>query len=125
MRRYQRIRKNIQKLISVNPTYITVTRKTGVTDGAGGYTYSTTELNPIKVRLHGRKVMTVVSNDGGKFDSIRAKLMCDWCANLKRYNQLNEDTFLIGTDKYRVLDLKEFWEDGFTVSKEAEVEIID
>jgi len=125
MRLYQRVRKNIQKLIDVNPAYITVTRKAGIDDGAGGYVFTETTLASIKVRLFNRSVMTISSTDGGKLDITKAKLMCDWCANLRRYTSTNEDTFVLNGEKFRVLDVKDYRVDNFTVKKEAEVELID
>lgn len=42
----------IEDLIGLDPSTITVTRHTRAGDGAGGYTYTTADLDPVVVRIY-------------------------------------------------------------------------
>jgi len=109
-------------IINQNPTSITITRKAKVSDGAGGWTSSTSNLAAQTIRIYSKRVRTLVIEEGG-YHSIRVtRAIAKYDANILKYSSSNEDTFSFGGKTWRVFDVIDRYAKGSILFKELELE---
>ena len=116
------IRNQQTNIINQNPASITITRKAKVSDGAGGWTSSTSNLAAQTIRIYLKRVRTLVVEEGG-YHSVRVtKAIAKYDANILKYSSTNEDTFTYGGKTYRVFDVIDRYTKNSIVFKELELE---
>jgi len=116
------IRNQQTNIINQNPASITITRKAKVSDGAGGWTSSTSNLAAQTIRIYSKRVRTLVVEEGG-YHSVRVtKAIAKYDANILKYSSTNEDTFTYGGKTWRVFDVIDRYAKGSIVFKELELE---
>jgi len=109
-------------IINQNPTSITITRKAKVSDGAGGWTSSTSNLAAQTIRIYSKRVRTLVVEEGG-YHSVRVtKAVAKYDANILKYSSSNEDTFSFGGKTWRIFDVIDRYVKSSIVFKELELE---
>ena len=109
-------------IINQNPTSITITRKAKVSDGAGGWTSSTSNLAAQTIRIYSKRVRTLVIEEVG-YHSIRVtRAIAKYDANILKYSSSNEDTFSFGGKTWRVFDVIDRYAKGSILFKELELE---
>ena len=109
-------------IINQNPASITITRKSKTSDGAGGWTSSTSNLAAQTIRIYSKRVRTLVVEEGG-YHSVRVtKAVAKYDANILKYSSTNEDTFTYGGKTYRVFDVIDRYTKNSIVFKELELE---
>jgi len=116
------IRNQQTNIINQNPASITITRKSKTSDGAGGWTSSTSNLAAQTIRIYSKRVRTLVVEEGG-YHSVRVtKAVAKYDANILKYSSTNEDTFTYGGKTYRVFDVIDRYTKNSIVFKELELE---
>ena len=108
-------------IINQNTASIVITRTAKVSDGAGGYTTSTSIINQ-DIRIYSKRVRTLIIDDGG-YHSIRiTKGLALWDANILPKSSTNEDKFTHDGKNWRVFDVIDRYIKGSIVFKELELE---
>ena len=116
------IRNQQTNIINQNPASIIITRTSKVSDGAGGWTSSTSNLAAQTIRIYSKRVRTLVVEEGG-YHSVRVtKAVAKYDANILKYSSTNEDTFTYGGKTYRVFDVIDRYTKNSIVFKELELE---
>ena len=109
-------------IINQNPASIIITRIEKVSDGAGGYTTSTSTITSQDIRIYFKRTRTLVIDDGG-YHSIRVtQAIAKYDANILKKSSTNEDKFTHNSKNYRVFDVKDVTTKGSIVFKELELE---
>ena len=109
-------------IINQNPTSIIITRIEKVSDGAGGYTTSTSTIASQDIRIYFKRTRTLVIDDGG-YHSIRVtQAIAKWDARVKKKSSTNEDKFTFDGKAYRIFDVIDRYVKGSIVFKELELE---
>ena len=101
------IRNQQQNLINQNPASITITRKSKVSDGAGGWITTTTTVTAQVIRIYFKKTRTLNIADGGWHSVKVTKAIAPYDANIKKYTANNEDTFTHNGKTWRVFDVED------------------
>ena len=111
-----------ENIINQNPASVVITRTSKVSDGAGGWTSSTSTLAVQTIRIYSKRVRTLVVEEGG-YHSVRiTKAIAKYDANILKYSSLNEDTFNYGGKTYCVFDVIDRYTKNSIVFKELELE---
>ena len=115
--------RNMQtNIIAQNPASIVITRKAKVSDGAGGYTTSTSTLASQDIRIYSKRTRTLVVEEGG-YHSVRiTKAIAKYDADVNKYSSTNEDKFTFASITYRIFDVIDRYIKGSIVFKELELE---
>ena len=115
--------RNMQtNIIAQNPASIVITRKAKVSDGAGGYTTSTSTLASQDIRIYSKRTRTLVVEEGG-YHSVRiTKAIAKYDADVNKYSSTNEDKFTFASKTYRIFDVIDRYIKGSIVFKELELE---
>ena len=109
-------------IIAQNPASIVITRKAKVSDGAGGYTTSTSTLASQDIRIYSKRTRTLVVEEGG-YHSVRiTKAIAKYDADVNKYSSTNEDKFTFASKTYRIFDVIDRYIKGSIVFKELELE---
>lgn len=108
-------------IIAQNPASIVITRSGKVSDGAGGYTTSTTVLASQNVRIYAKQSRTMSIDDGGWHSERVVKMLCKYDADAKAESATNKDVFTYGTKTYKIYSVKDVYTKGSIVFKEAEI----
>ena len=115
-------RKQQTNIINQNPASIVITRTSKVSDGAGGYTTSTSTIASQDIRIYFKRTRTLVIDDGG-YHSIRVtKGLALYDANILPKSSTNEDKFTHDSKNWRVFDVINMKIKGSIVFKELELE---
>ena len=113
-------------IINQNPTSIVITRKSKISDGAGGWTSSNSILAVQTIRIYSKRIRTLVRTlvvEEGGYHSVRVtKAIAKYDANILKYSSINEDTFSFGGKTWRVFDVIDRYAKGSIVFKELELE---
>lgn len=115
------IRNGKENLINVNPALVTITRTAKVSDGAGGYTESTSTLSAQTVRIYSKQSRTLNVDDGGWHSERVVRMIAKHDADINPKSATNTDTFTYGGKTYEVQDVKDRVILGSTVYKECEL----
>jgi len=116
------IRNQQENLINQNPASIVITRKSKVSDGAGGWTSSTEDLDSQDIRIYSKRTRTLVVEEGG-YHSVRiTKAIALYNADVQKYSSTNEDKFTHGGKTWRIFDVIDRYVKGSIVFKELELE---
>jgi len=118
------IRNQQENIINQNSAEITITRKSKVSDGAGGWTTSTSTLAVQTIRIYSKRVRTLNIADGGWHTVRVTKAVAQYDANILKYSSTNEDRFTYGSKAWRVFDVIDRYTKGQIVFKELELEEI-
>jgi len=109
-------------IIAQNPASIVITRKSKVSDGAGGWTSSESTLDSQDIRIYSKRTRTLVVEEGG-YHSVRVtKAIALYDANVQKYSSNNEDKFTYGGKDWRIFDVIDRYVKGSIVFKELELE---
>jgi len=109
-------------IIAQNPASIVITRKSKVSDGAGGWTSSESTLDSQDIRIYSKRTRTLVVEEGG-YHSVRVtKAIAKYDADFIRYSATNEDKFTHNGKTWRVFDVENMKVKGETVFKELSLE---
>ena len=109
-------------IINQNTASIVITRTAKVSDGAGGYTTSTSTIASQDIRIYSKRVRTLVIDDGG-YHSIRiTKAIAKYDANILKKSATGEDKFTFASKTWRVFDVIDRYIKGSIVFKELELE---
>ena len=109
-------------IINQNKASIIITRTSKVSDGAGGWTTSTSILASQDIRIYSKRTRLLVVDDGG-YHSIRIiKGVAKYDANILKKSATNTDVFTFGSKNYRVFDVIDRYVKGSIVFKELELE---
>jgi len=109
-------------IIVQNPASIVITRKSKVSDGAGGWTSSTATLDSQTIRIYSKRTRTLVIEEGG-YHSVRiTKAIALYDADVQKYSSSNEDKFTHGGKTWRIFDVIDRYVKGSIVYKELELE---
>ena len=111
-----------ENLINQNPASIVITRKSKVSDGAGGWTPSTEDLDSQDIRIYSKRTRTLVVEEGG-YHSVRiTKAIAKYDADVQKYSSTNEDKFTHGGNTWRIFDVIDRYVKGSICLKELELE---
>ena len=109
-------------LIEQNKASIVITRTAKTSDGAGGYSTSTSTLASQDIRIYSKRTRTLVIDEGG-YHTVRViKGVAKYDADIEKYSSDNEDKFTFGSKNYRVFDVMDQRIKGEIVYKELELE---
>jgi len=109
-------------IINQNPASIVITRKSKVSDGAGGWTSSESTLDSQDIRIYSKRTRTLVVEEGG-YHSVRVtKAIALYDADVLKYSATNEDKFTHGGKTWRIFDVIDRYVKGSIVFKELELE---
>jgi len=108
-------------LINQNKASIVITRTTKISDGAGGYSTSTEDLDSQDVRIYNKRSRTLSVTDGGWHSERVVKMLCKYNADVKAESATNKDTFTHNSKNYKIHDVKDIFTKGSVVFKEAEI----
>ena len=122
MELYESIRLRQDDIINQNPASIAIIRKAKVSDGAGGWTSSTSNLAAQTIRIYSKRVRTLVVEEGGYHTVRVTKAIAKYDANILKYSSTNEDTFTYGGKTWRVFNVIDRYAKGSIVFKELELE---
>jgi len=117
------IRNQQENLINQNPASVVITRKSKVSDGAGGWTPLDPEiLDSQDIRIYSKRTRTLVVEEGG-YHSVRiTKAIAKYDADVQKYSSSNEDKFTHGGKTWRIFDVIDRYVKGSIVFKELELE---
>jgi len=111
-----------ENIINQNPASIVITRKSKVSDGAGGWTSSESTLDSQDIRIYSKRTRTLVVEEGG-YHSVRVtKAIAKYDADFIRYSATNEDKFTHDSKNWRVFSVINQKIKGEIVYKELELE---
>ena len=109
-------------IINQNLSSIIINRIAKTSDGAGGWTTSTSTLASQDIRIYSKRTRTLVVEEGG-YHSIRIiKGVAKYDANILKKSATNTDVFTFGSKNYRVFDVIDRYVKGSIVFKELELE---
>ena len=109
-------------IINQNKASIVITRTSKVSDGAGGWTTSTSTLASQDIRIYSKRTRTLVIEEGG-YHSVRiTKGLALYDADVNKYSSTNEDKFTYASKTWRVFDVIDRYIKGSIVFKELELE---
>jgi len=109
-------------IIAQNPASIVITRKSKVSDGAGGWTSSESTLDSQDIRIYSKRTRTLTIEDGGWHSIKVTKAIALYNANINGYSTSNEDKFTHNGKTWRVFDVENMKVKGETVFKELSLE---
>ena len=115
-------RERQSSLIEQNKASIVIARETSTSDGAGGYTTSTTNLASQDIRIYNKKAR-VLNIDTGGWSTKRITLgLAKFDANINPETVTNKDTFTYGGKTYIVKDVINQYCQENIVFKEIQLE---
>jgi len=116
------IRNQQSNIIAQNPASIVITRTSKVSDGGGGWTDSTEDLDSQDIRIYSKRTRLLVIDDGG-YHSIRiTKAVAKYDADILKKSATNEDKFTHDSKNWRVFDVINMKTKDEIVFKELELE---
>jgi len=118
------IRNQQENIINQNSASIVITRTSKISDGAGGWTSSTSTIAAQTIRIYSKKTRTLVVEEGGYHTVRITKGVARYDANILKYSSTNEDRFTYGSKTWRVFDVIDRYTKGQIVFKELELEEI-
>jgi hypothetical protein len=119
---YESIRNRQADLINQNKASIVIIRITRTADGAGGYTEATTTLASQDFRIYNKQSRVLNLTDGGWHSQRITKLIAKYDANVQKESATYLDTFTYGGLKYKIIDVKDIYTQGYIVFKEVALE---
>jgi len=109
-------------IINQNKASIIITRTEKTSDGAGGWTTSTTVLDSQDIRIYSKRTRILIIDEGG-YHSVRiTKAIAKYDADVKKKSATNEDKFTHDDKNWRVFDVINMKIKGEIVFKELELE---
>jgi hypothetical protein len=122
---YKGIRQKQENIINDNPTSITITRTTKASDGAGGWTESTTTLDAQTVRLYTKGTVSEITStdvaESGYTQVTILKMLAEYDADVERKTADNTDTFTANGRNYEIVDVLDVMVGGEIVFKQCQV----
>jgi len=115
-------RARINDVINQNPTTITITRTTKSSDGAGGYSTSTSTLSAQTVRIYRKKTRVLNVDEGGWHSSVITKMLAKYDADVQEKTATNTDSFTYDGNTYEVKHVENRYINGSIVKKTCEIE---
>jgi len=111
-------------IIAQNPASIIITRTAKVSDGAGGWTSSTSTIASQNIRIYSKQTRTLSVDDGGWHTIRVTRGVAKYNANVLKYSATNEDKFTFWGKTYRIFDVIDQRVKGEIVFKELQLEDI-
>lgn len=126
MQLYESIRDRQSFIINQNKASITITRITRTSDGAGGFTETTSTLAAQDVRIYEKLRYTkiITNNEGGYSLRKSQKMIAAYNANLQSESATYLDKFTYNGRTYKIVDVQDVLTQNQIVFKQCEVEAI-